>query len=176
MNDLNHFKYYGSCSPERNVIEFDFLNDWNLKLYFYKRNESFIFNHVVLFYKFDEPLYPHAHHNGAQAEIYDKIYINSSLTSSFACKNGLTINLGNVILHIKNLRVEPFFSRRDSYAFDREVICDLDNPPEDTSNFWTIWLTALIIAIIVICFIFFIVFRISSDIETRPKREYNSIK
>jgi len=77
---------------------------------------------------------------------------------------------------MQNLRVEPFFTRRESYAFDKENICIQDNPPEDKANYWTIWLTALIIAVIVICFILFIVFRVSSDNETRPKREYNSIK
>lgn len=176
LNDLNQFKYYGSCSPERNVIEFEFLTDWNLKLFFYHVNNSFVFNHVVLYYKFTEPLYPHAHHNGAQAELYDKIFINASEKNSFACNSGLRVDLGNVVLYIQNLRVQSFFTRRETYEFDKEITCVQDNPEDDRANYYTIWLTVLIVGIIVICFILFIVFRISSDNDARPKKEYTGIK
>lgn len=181
LNDLNNFKYFGTCSPNRNLIEFRFLNDWNLKLYFYKQNQTFIFNHVVLYYKFTDPLYPNANHNGAQAEIYDKTFINTSLTNSFVCKNGLRIDLGAVVLNIRNLRVEPFFSKRESYAFDAEQICPQDNPPVDSTSTYTIWLTIIIVGIIVICFILFIVFRVSSGDDPRTtttnnKKDYNNIR
>lgn len=177
LNDLDNFKYFGTCGTERNLIEFEFLNDWNLKLYFYKSNNSYIFNHVVLYYKFIEPLYPHANHNGAQAEIYNRIFINTSLTNSFVCKNGIRIDLGNVILYLQNLQVEPFFDKRDSYAFDRAVVCSQDKPPVDSTSMRTIWLTILIVGIIVVCFILFIVFRVSSDDTAKnqnKKREFNS--
>ena len=129
-----------------------------------------MFNHITLYYKFSEPFFPNSNHNGAQAEIYDTIFINSSLSNSFVCEKGIRVDLGKVILYIKNLRVEPFFNKRESYEFDQETHCSQDNPSVDSTNVYSIWLTIMVIGIIVICFILFIVFRISSD-DTASKRK-----
>lgn len=175
---MNNFKYYGTCSQDQNLIEFEFLNNWNLKLYLYKVNNTYLFNHVTLYYKFAEPLFPNSNHNGAQAEIYDKVFINASLSHSFVCKKGIRIDLGNVVLLIQNLRIEPFFNQRDSYEFDKAIICEQDNPPMDAASMYSIWLTVFIFGIIVICFVLFIVFRVSSDDSTSKRKtphDYSSL-
>lgn len=186
LNDLNNFKYFGICSPKRNLIEFQFLNNWNLKFYFYKNNNSYLFNHVILYYKFEEPLYSSANHNGAMAEIYDKTFINTSLSNSFTCMNGIKLDLGNVVLYIQNLRVQPFFTKQDNYEFGPEIICSQDLPPNEEASTFSIWVIILIVIVILICFVLFVVFRISSDDtrnknryrneDTRDKKEYNSLR
>jgi hypothetical protein len=175
LNDQNTFKYFGACSAERNMIEFEFLNDWNLKFYFYKvNNKSFVFNHVVLYYKFAGPLYPYSTHKGAQSEIYDTVFINSSLHHSYTCQSGIRMDLGNVILYLENLKVQPFFNKRANALFDAELVCAGDHPPPDPSSSYSIWLIILVVSIILICLILFIVFRVMSD-DSRNKKEYNNL-
>lgn len=119
------------------------------------------------------------------AEIYDKTFINVSLSNSFTCMNGIKIDLGNVVLYIQNLHLQPFFTKQDSYEFGPEIICHQDLPPDEEPSTFSIWVIILIVIVILICFVLFVVFRISSDDtrsknryseDTRSKKEYNSLR
>ena len=168
------------CSPDRNLIEFEFFDDWNLKFYFYKlNNKSFVFNHVVLYYKFSGSLYPNSLHNGAQSEIYDEPFINSSLHQSYSCKSGIRIELGNVLLHMYNIRVQPFFNKRPGLPFDSEVICAADRPPPETSSSLGFWIFGIIASTLFVLVVLFIFFRVTSDDKTnenKVKTEYSPIR
>lgn len=121
------------------MIELSFLNDWRLELYFYKQSTTFLFNHVVLYYKLNGPLFPYSTHNEAQSEVYDDVFINSTLSKSYTCLSGIQIDLGEVVIYLKNLRLEPFFNKRPNLPFDSEILCPGDIKPDEDGNISNFW-------------------------------------
>ena len=96
--ESDNVSYTGYCQPEKSVIEVAFLNDWRLELYFNKLATTFLFNHVVLYYKLSGMLFPDSMHNGAQAEVYEVAYINSTLHRLFECRAGVRVELGEITM------------------------------------------------------------------------------
>lgn len=170
---MDNFTYSGYCQPDRNMIELAFLDDWRLELYFYKANTTFLFNHVVLYYKLSGPLFPYSIHNGAQSEVYDFVFINSTITNhSYACNTGIRIDLGEVIIYLKNLRVQPFFDKRPNLPFDPELFCSGDIIPEpaaDLSNPTFLIIFAVLVAFVSLCCLLFVCLHLRNSQQRKPK-------
>jgi hypothetical protein len=129
LSENDNFSFTGQCQPDGSKIEITFLNDWHLELYFYKESQtSFIFNHVVLYYKINGALFPNSLHQGAQSEVYETAFINSTTLKSYSCQTGLRIDLGEVVILMRDVRVEPHFNRRPNQNFDPNdyVMCEVD--------------------------------------------------
>jgi hypothetical protein len=116
------------------MFELILLDDWRLEMYFIKVNRSFIFNNVVFYYKLSGELFPYSTHKGAQSEIYNEILFNSSLAHSYVCLSGIKINMGDIIIHMNNLRLQPFFNKRPNAPFDAEIACKNDIIKSTTTN------------------------------------------
>ncbi len=160
LHQSDNFSYTGYCEPNRNMIELSFLNDWRLEFYFYKDASRFLFKHVVLYYKLNPPLFPNAVHDGAQSEVYDFIYINSSLSKSYVCMSGIHIDLGEIKIQLKNLTVEPFFNKRPNQEFDSAEVCANDLPPTPnifSENFWIFMFAGVVILLIIFSCVIYIV-------------------
>ena len=126
------------------MIELSFLDNWRLELYFYKLSHTFLFNHVVLYFKLTGKYWPGSVHNGAQSEIYDHTFINSTIQKAYECKNGLRIDLGEVTLTMKNIRIEPFFNKRPNIEFEDKVTCHQDDEQieaENNNNYWLFFIS-----------------------------------
>jgi hypothetical protein len=182
---LSNFTYTGLCTAnsDRASIEIDFFNDWRLEFYFYKlNNNTFLFNHVVFYYKFTGKLFPDSLHKGAQSEIYDLMFINSTADKSYICQSGIIMDLGNVMLTLRNFRIEPYFDKRPNQPFEHEISCPSDqNQAAELSASNSVWIVTLIIflAIISIVFILFIAFRIQSneyDIDSKDQSKDEKIE
>ena len=128
LSEAENFTYQGLCQPDRVNIEITFLNNWRLDLFFNKKDSVFLFNHVILFYKLTGPQFPNSLHEGGQSEVYEYSFVNSSLNQSYECTNGVTIDLGEVTLYMRHMRIEPFFGNRHIARFDTEnqVRCERD--------------------------------------------------
>ena len=206
LNELSNFTYSAYCSLERSVIELHFANDWHLEFYFYKSKATFLFNHVVLFYKFAGPLFPRSAHNGAQSEVYDFAFINSSLTRPYVCITGVSMRLGDVTLVMRNLRVEPFFlsglNRRPAASggagsgsqqqpslgpaqpmvFDSEVLCanDMRLLMAESADAVPTWIIALsVVAAVlfaVVCLVFVVLRVVSEDAEEQRQERRQNKK
>ncbi|CAF0896941.1 unnamed protein product, partial [Brachionus calyciflorus] len=157
-NDIIHT---GTCQKERNQIQFMFLDNWRLEFYFYKTNDSYLFNHVVLYYQLDSVLFPNSTTHGARSEVYDNIYINSSLSKSYRCYSGLKIDLGDgeIIINLFNFKIEAFFNKRPNLPFDEEVLCPNDIVPQPSvldSVKWWLYVVAIFSGILILastCFV-----------------------
>jgi len=177
MENLSNFTYTGLCTAnsERVTLEIDFENDWRLELYFYKINQTFLFNHIVLYYKFAGPLFPNSLHKGAQSEIYDFAFINSTIDKSYVCNSGLIIDLGNVLLSMQNIKIDPYFKQKPNKIFESEISCPNDNPMAEAQINNSIWIQVIIIALVLISivFILFVAFRICDSCNTDKKTSLN---
>ena len=154
--ESDNFTYTGYCQPDKTMIEIMFLNDWRLELYFYKMPTTFLFNHVVLYYKLSGQLFPESIHDGAQSEVYDIAYINSSLQKSYSCKHGFRVDLDEVSIYFKNFHIEPHFNNRPNQPFEHEITCEADHfkwSSTDT-NAWLISLAVFFCFLILCCFLF----------------------
>ena len=148
------------------MLEISFLKSWRLGLFFYKVNSTFLFNHGFLYYNLSETLSSASVvHSGAQAEVYDELFINSSLSHAFTCNSGIKIEFGDVTVHIKNLRLQPFFNRRPNANFDSEIVCTNDDPNINVSGSISIWFFVFIISIslVILCCISFVIIRVQRD-------------
>lgn len=154
--EADNFTYTGYCQQDKTMIEITFLNDWRLELYFYKMSSVFIFNHVVLFYKLSGQLFPESIHDGAQSEVYDTTYINSTLQKSYSCKHGIRVDLDEVTIFFRNLRIEPHFNKRPNQPFENELTCEADHYKWSSSdtNAWLISLGVFFGFLILCCFLF----------------------
>jgi hypothetical protein len=179
LSEKENFTYNGYCQPDRNMIEIVFLNDWRLELYFYREATTFIFNHVFLYYKLNGPRFPYSLHEGAQSEVYDYVYINSTLLQSYTCMTGIRIDLGEVVIHMKELRVEPFFNKRPNAGFDSEIKCIGDERlivRNNINNAWSILLAVVFFSLIFCCCVLFIVLKARNDRNSDKKNPYDSVK
>jgi hypothetical protein len=161
------------------MIEINFLNDWRLELYFYRESTTFIFNHVFLYYKISGARFPYSMHEGAQSEVYDVVYINSTLLQSYTCMTGIRIDLGEVVIYMKELRVEPFFNKRPNSAFDTEVKCLGDEKliiRNNINNVWSIIMAVIFFGLIVCCCGLFIYLKARNDQNSDKKGPYKSVK
>ena len=178
LSEADNFTYFGECQPDRNMIEIVFLNEWRLELYFYKTQETFLFNHVVLYYTLSGPRFPYSIDDGAQSEVYDYVYINSTLSKSYKCLSGITIELGDITILLKNLIIEPFFNKRPNLPFDASNVCPNDSPtPPNQSNEGLLILVILliIVSIIVFCCGLFICIRWKkSHRQHHPNQKINN--
>lgn len=148
------------------MIEVYFLNDWRLELYFYREPTTFLFNHVVLYYKLTGDLFPNSIHNGAQSEIYDSTFINSTLFKSYRCFAGIEVDLSEVKIYLRNLTLEPFFNKRPNLPFDPAEVCPQDNqsPVNDSNrNLIVLIVIATILALLVGCCTWFICYKVTSE-------------
>jgi len=174
MENLSNFTYTGLCTAnsEKVTLEIDFENDWRLELYFYKINQTFLFNHIVLYYKFAGPLFPNSLHKGAQSEIYDFAFINSTIDKSYVCNSGLNIDLGSVLLSMQNIRIDPYFKQKPNKIFESEVSCPNDNPMAEAQiNNYSWNLTIIMVLVLIgIFFILFVAFRVSDSRKTGKKK------
>jgi hypothetical protein len=151
LTDQDNFTYTGFCQQDRINIEMEFLDDWRLEFFFNKDESTFLFKHVILYYKLQGPLFPNSLDEGGQSEIYDYPFVNSSLNKTYKCNSGIHIELGDVTLYMKNVIIEPFFdTRRIPHAFDLENVCfgDLEKPADNSIE--NIILICLIAGLIVI--------------------------
>lgn len=170
LTERDNFTFTGLCGRDKNMIELQFLMDWRLELYFYRipeTSETFLFNHVVLYYRLSgSDIFPGAVHAGAQSELYDSTFINSSISKSYRCISGVEIDLSEVKIYLRNLTLEPFFNKRPNLPFDPAEECPGDREApvhNDTSTLWILIAIAVIIAITVISCTWFICYKIRSD-------------
>jgi hypothetical protein len=114
------FTYSGSCLQNKNLIEFEFFNDWRLRLHFENiANKTYVLNYVSLDYNLNYPeLFPNAQHEGAFAESYDVDYLSASTGTSYKCSNGFSVDLGEVKLNLSNVHLQAFFNRPATSPFD----------------------------------------------------------
>ncbi|RNA36895.1 lysosome-associated membrane glyco 2-like isoform X2 [Brachionus plicatilis] len=165
--------YTGFCQKERNQIEIIFLNEWRLEFYFYRTNETYLFDHVVLYYKLDGALFPDSIHHGAQSEVYDYTFVNSTLSHSFRCNSGILIDLGEVKIDLVNFKVEAFFDKRPNLPFDEEIVCEADKEPlSQIFQGWLYIFAALIAFLVVISTLY--LFMIHRSHAKKIKREQRS--
>ena len=167
LTQRDNFTFTGLCRPEKNMIELQFLMDWRLELYFYRTPETFLFNHVVLYYRLSgSDLFPGASHAGAQSELYDSTFINSTISRSFKCISGIEIDLSEVKIYMRNLTLEPFFNKRPNLPLDPAEECagDRQAPVQnDMSGFWILFSVFVILAITIASCTWFICYKIRSD-------------
>lgn len=156
LSDSDISSYTGFCQKNRNQIEIVFLNEWRLELYFSRANGTYLFDHVVLYYKLDGALFPDSIHHGAQSEIYDFIFVNSSLYHSYRCHTGVIIDLENIKINLINFKVEAFFDKRPNLPFDEEIVCKADTEPISTVFKGWLYITAALIAFLVIVSTFYL--------------------
>jgi large-conductance mechanosensitive channel len=130
-------------------------------MYFIKVNRSFIFNNIVFYYKLSGDLFPYSTHKGAQSEIYNEILFNSSLAHSYVCLSGIKINMGDIIIHMKNLRLQPFFNKRPNLPFDAEIACENDRikPASSNSLNYIFFSIAILLSVFIISCTLFIIIR-----------------
>ena len=101
------------------MVEFEFLDDWRLELYFQRTNQTFSLNHVTLYYDFNNPIFPNAIDHGSHSEAYNENYINASISNSFKCDSGVLIDLQDVKLNLTNLHVQPFFNKPPNFPYSK---------------------------------------------------------
>lgn len=98
-------------------------------------------------------------HKGAQSEIYDLTFINSTLDRSFVCSAGIRIDLGNIVLLLQHLRIEPYFDKKPNPIFEFEATCPSDNPLLDelSNSHWTVIIVifTIIVSFVLLTFVFF---------------------
>ena len=105
-------------------------------------------------------------HKGAQSEIYDLLFINSTADKSYVCQSGIIMDLGNIVLTLRNLRIEPYFDKKPNQPFENEISCPSDqNQAAELTASNSVWIVTLVIflCVISIVFILFIAFRIKDD-------------
>lgn len=167
LTERDNFTFTGLCRPEKNMIELQFLNEWRLELYFYRTPETFLFNHVVLYYKLSgSNLFPGAVHAGAQSELYDFTFINSTISKSYKCISGIEIDLSEVKISLRNLTLEPFFNKRPNLPLDPAEECPQDQHApvyNDSSSMWILAAIALVLALAIVSCTWFICYKIRSD-------------
>lgn len=167
---FNNFTFNGYCSEDRNSFELYFLNDWRLEFYFYKSNTSYFFNHIVLYYSFNGPLFPNSIHKGAQSEVYDHTFANATLQTSIQCESGYKIDMGEVIIRLSDVHMQAFFNKRPNLPFDNATVCPNDNPPDVLNN------TNIMIPIVVFSvFVALIVASCAIYIYIKAKRSYEGV-
>lgn len=151
LSDRDNFTYTGYCRADKSVVELKFLNEWRLELYFNRESTNhFVFKHVVLYYKLTGTRFPNSIHNGAQSEVYESVFVNSTMSKAYQCLSGVEIDLNEVIIHIRNLRIEPFFSKRPNVPFESEVVCSPDLP-KFTSDYSTqLWILGIIVCSVLV--------------------------
>ena len=133
----------------------------------------FLFNHGYLYYNLSEPFFSNSVHSGAQAEVYDEIFINSSLSRAYTCTSGIKIEFGDVVVFIQNLKLQPFFNKKPNLSFDTELVCPEDDPNSDISGTNSIWIIVFFISILMVllCCILFVIIRVQRDEGSINKKE-----
>ena len=153
----------------------NFLDEWRLDFYFYKDESTFLFKHVILYYKLQGTLFPNSFHEGGQSEVYDFAFINSTLSKSYKCNAGIHIELGEVSLYMKHVIIEPFFNaRRNPHIFEVENVCigDLENPANFSLESWILSIVlGLFVAVIICSCLVFMCLKFKS----RSKRGYKGV-
>lgn len=173
LSDSDISSYTGFCQIDRNQIEIVFLDEWRLEFFFYRTNETYVFNHVVLYYKLDGPLFPNSIHHGAQSEIYDSTFVNSSLSHSFRCNSGISIDLKEVKIYLINFKLEAFFDKRPNLPFDEEIVCQADMEPVSVVFKGWLYIVAGLVAFLVIVSTFYLLM-IHRSHSKKLKREIES--
>lgn len=168
LTERDNFTFTGLCRPEKNMLELQFLQDWRLELYFYRAPETFLFNHVVLYYKLSgaDQLFPGAIHAGAQSELYDSTFINSSISRSYRCISGLEIDLSEVKIYVRNLTLEPFFNKRPNLPLDPAIECPQDRhaPTDgDATSMWVLISIAAVLGLGILLCTWFIFYKVRTD-------------
>lgn len=173
LSDSDISSYTGFCQKNRNQIEIVFLNEWRLEFFFSRTNDTYLFDHVVLYYKLDGALFPDSIHHGAQSEIYDFTFVNSSLFHSYRCNSGVLIDLENIKINLINFKVEAFFDKRPNLPFDEEIVCKADTEPIPTVFKSWVYIIAGFVAFVVIVCTFFL-FMIHRSVKKNINRELES--
>ena len=153
LSESLNFTYAGFCQQDRVNIEINFLDTWRLEFFFYKEESIFLFNHIILYYKLNGPLFPNSLHEGGQSEVYDYIFVNSSTAQSYVCDKGVTIELGEVTLYMRHLRIEPYFDNRIGTRFATEFVCAKDLDAHEHNSHESL-ITIIVIVIIVLIMVF----------------------
>jgi hypothetical protein len=107
------------------MVEFQFLDDWRLELYFKKENQTYSLNHVTLYYDFNHEIFPNSIEHGSHSEVYNENFINATINKSFKCDSGVLIDLQDVKLNLTNLHVQPFFYKPPNFPYSTGICSDL---------------------------------------------------
>lgn len=150
------FTFTGSCLDLINMVEFQFLDDWRLELYFKKENQTYSLNHVTLYYDFNHEIFPNSIEHGSHSEVYNEDFINATVNKSFKCDSGVLIDLHDVKLNLTNLHVQPFFYKPPNFPYSTEEICIGDKPSSGDKPLH------IIVPVAIFCGVFFMIIVIAT--------------